>query len=57
MKGECVDRMQDYLERAASLWDRADATGDPSRRDELVRIAVAYEELAEAIQAEKGAHP
>jgi len=55
MPGERMERVQVYLDRAAALRDKAQAIRDPAARDELLRIAVAYEELAEAIQAEKGA--
>lgn len=52
-----MERVQVYLDRAVALRDRAHASRDPAARDDLLRIAVAYEELAEAIQADKGADP
>lgn len=52
-----VKRVQEYRDKAAALRDRAQATKDAAVREELVTIALAYEELARDIEADERTQP
>lgn len=52
-----MKRVQEYRDKAAALRDRAQATKDAAVREELVTIALAYEELARDIEADERTQP
>lgn len=48
-----MERVPDYLARAAALRDKAQATKDETLRASFLELAIAYEELAASIALER----